>query len=225
MNNFHSAYYILSFMFCEIRQVLDLAMDFSQDVLTNNDDEDRLEFGPSSLFSVTPASKAATESSGLGALYRKPFDRQNLSPTSSVAPPSLGLQRASSLSESMDHMEAGQDAAKEQLHERQQRRPASLDAVASANLAASAMPGVSFARTGASFVLNDPRDPFTKLSVSFAFAQSARLSVLENQLEELVETIRPIPEAMAQVKAFFRYHLCAWMVSFFSVLALRPKYA
>jgi len=182
-------------------QVLDLAMDFSQDVLTNNDDEDRLEFGPSSLFSVTPASKAATESSGLGALYRKPFDRKNLSPTSSVAPPSLGLQRASSLGESMGHLEAGQGASnKDPLHQdRQQRRPASLDAVASANLAASAMPGVSFARTGASFVLNDPRDPFTKLSVSFAFAQSARLSVLENQLEELVETIRPIPEAMAQV--------------------------
>jgi uncharacterized Rmd1/YagE family protein len=39
--------------------------------------------------------------------------------------------------------------------------------------------------------------------VSFAFAQSARLSVLENQLEELVETIRPIPEAMAQVRQKF----------------------
>jgi hypothetical protein len=175
-------------------------MEFSQDVLTNNDDEDRLEFGPSSLFTVTPASKAATESDGLGALYRKPFDRLNLSPTSSVAPPSLGLQRASSLGESMFNVP---DQKEEHAQRAQQRRPASLDAVASANLAASAMPGVSFARTGASFVLNDPRDPFTKLSVSFAFAQSARLSVLENQLEELVETIRPIPEAMAQVRQKF----------------------
>jgi hypothetical protein len=176
-----------------------LAKEFSQDELTGNDDEDRLEFGPSSLFTGTPASKAATDSGkdsgGLGALYRQPFDRQkpSASPALSAAP-SSGLVRGGSAEDDaqfLDKLDA--------FHEPKERRATSLDATASSKLAAAALPGVSFARTGASFVLNDPRDPFTKLSVSFAFAQSARLSVLENQLEELVETIRPIPEAMAQV--------------------------
>jgi hypothetical protein len=131
----------------------------------------------------------------LGALYRQPFDRQkpSASPALSAAP-SSGLVRGGSAEDDaqfLDKLDA--------FHEPKERRATSLDATASSKLAAAALPGVSFARTGASFVLNDPRDPFTKLSVSFAFAQSARLSVLENQLEELVETIRPIPEAMAQV--------------------------
>jgi uncharacterized Rmd1/YagE family protein len=33
--------------------------------------------------------------------------------------------------------------------------------------------------------------------VSFAFAQSARLSALENSVETLVESVRPIPEELA----------------------------
>mmetsp|Transcript_12781 Transcript_12781/g.30076 ORF Transcript_12781/g.30076 Transcript_12781/m.30076 type:complete len:413 (-) Transcript_12781:221-1459(-) len=57
---------------------------------------------------------------------------------------------------------------------------------------------ISFARTGASFILRpDARDPLAKLSVSYAFAQSARLGALEAQVEALVEDVRPIPEALA----------------------------
>ena len=59
-------------------------------------------------------------------------------------------------------------------------------------------PGISFARTGASFNLSDARDPLSKLSVSFAFAQSARLSALEQMLETLVEEVRCKPPPYPQ---------------------------
>jgi hypothetical protein len=172
-----------------------LAKEFSQDELTGNDDEDRLEFGPSSLFTGARGSNAAPDSGGLGALYKQPSASPALS-----ARPGLGLIRSVSADEAQFL-----DTSDVQPHQLTHQRASSLDAMASSQLAAAALPGVSFARTGASFVLNDPRDPFTKLSVSFAFAQSARLSVLENQLEDLVETIRPIPEAMAQVSISFLF--------------------
>jgi len=46
-------------------------------------------------------------------------------------------------------------------------------------------------------VLGNAFDPLAKLSVSYAFAQSGRLAVLETGVETLVEQVRPIPEALA----------------------------
>jgi len=42
------------------------------------------------------------------------------------------------------------------------------------------------------------RDPIEKLAISFAFAQSAKLSVLESTLDATTEEIRPIPEQLAR---------------------------
>ena len=70
--------------------------------------------------------------------------------------------------------------------------------VAAEAAAARKRPGVSFARTGAFLNLADVQDPFAKLSVSYAFAQSSKLNTLEYLIEELVEDIRPIPEALAK---------------------------
>jgi len=58
-------------------------------------------------------------------------------------------------------------------------------------------PFVSFARTGAECSMSDVRDSLAKLSLSYAFAQSERLSALEVLLDELVEEVRPIPEELA----------------------------
>lgn len=46
-----------------------------------------------------------------------------------------------------------------------------------------------------------PRDdPFEKLAISFAFAQSAKLNVFEAALEATTEEIKPIPEQLCAVR-------------------------
>mmetsp|Transcript_18773 Transcript_18773/g.56686 ORF Transcript_18773/g.56686 Transcript_18773/m.56686 type:complete len:199 (+) Transcript_18773:812-1408(+) len=66
-------------------------------------------------------------------------------------------------------------------------------------MATSLGPSRGFARIENNVIILQSADPIEKIAVSFAFAQSAKLAVLEAALDMTIEEVRGLPEQLARV--------------------------
>ena len=67
-----------------------------------------------------------------------------------------------------------------------------------AALSGEAQPGARRTKIESNVVVLRSADPVEKIAVSFAFAQSVKLSALETALEQTIEEVRALPEQLAR---------------------------